>query len=107
GNNPSTLETNVFNLHVTGEAFMTFDQAYNLTADASIRVEISTNGGASYESVPLYEIIGPAKSSIIDGFSGSTHSSNKIRIDLGNYLGRDNLRIRFHFLGTQDGDVWA
>src|SRR5690606_7349173 len=87
GNNPSTLESNIFNIAGMDEAIMTFDQAYNITPGASIRVEISTNGGTTYEAQALYELSGPAKSSVLDGFGASTHPSNKIQIDLGNYMG--------------------
>ncbi|CAM4160613.1 T9SS type A sorting domain-containing protein [Gillisia limnaea] len=107
GNNKTTLETSVFAIDGIDQAILTFDQAYNLTAGASIRIEISTNGGASYESVPLYEVTGPAASGNIGNFGGSTADVNNIRIDLGNYIGNENVRIRFHFLGARDGDIWA
>src|SRR5690606_13615413 len=55
GDNDSYMETPVFGLNGLDEAILTFDQAYNLTKGARIRVEISTNGGASYDTIPLFE----------------------------------------------------
>lgn len=111
GDNPSTLETPVFALNGLDEAILTFDQAYNLTAGATIQVEISTDGGATYSSQPLLLFrSGPASSGNYDRFNEGTpetRPNNKIEIDLGNYIGRSNLRIRFKFDGVRDGDIWA
>ena len=109
GNNPSTLETPVFSITAMDQAILQFDQAYNLTAGATISVEISTNGGASYETV-LLSVTGPATSGNYTSFATGTPQSrplNKMEIDLGNYLGMGNLRIRFNFAGKRDGDVWT
>ncbi|MFV8226812.1 T9SS type A sorting domain-containing protein [Christiangramia aquimixticola] len=108
GNNPSTLETPIFALSGLDQAVMTFDQAFNLTGGASIIIEISTNSGVSYSSEPLlYSKTGPLSSGNYDRFSEGTLTINKMTIDLGNYVGRDNLRIRFRFEGIRDGDIWA
>ena len=107
GNNPSTIETPVFNTYAMESGFITFDQAYNLTAGSSIRVEISTDGGLTYQSKALYEIIGNAASGKINSFGTSSDPKNKISLDLTEYLGQGNIRIRFHFIGKLDGDVWA
>jgi hypothetical protein len=114
GNRTSTMETPVFALTGLDEAILTFDQAYNLTAGAKISVEISTNGGSTYTNV-LFSITGDG--TINTGSSGNYTSfgdgnptsrpKNKMVIDLGNYLGQPNLRIRFNFQGKIDGDVWA
>jgi len=114
GNRTSTMETPVFALTGLDEAILTFDQAYNLTAGAKISVEISTNGGSTYTNV-LFSITGDG--TINTGSSGNYTSfgdgnpisrpKNKMVIDLGNYLGPPNLRIRFNFQGKIDGDVWA
>ncbi|MCM4154808.1 T9SS type A sorting domain-containing protein [Gramella sp. AN32] len=108
GNNTSTLETAVFSLTGIDEAILTFDQAFNLTAGAKIQVEISTNGGSSYSTEPiLYSITGPASSGNYDHFGDGTPGVNQMTIDLGNYMGRSNLRIRFNYTGARDGDVWT
>lgn len=108
GNHPSTMETPVFSLTGLDEAVLTFDQAYNLTTGASIAVELSTNGGGSYTT--LYTRTGPLSSSHYADFGdgdSDTRPENKLAIDLGDYIGYPNLRIRFHFMGVRDGDVWA
>ncbi|WP_034919106.1 LamG-like jellyroll fold domain-containing protein [Gillisia sp. CAL575] len=108
GNNPSTFETPVFALSGLDEAILTFDQAFNLTSGATIKIEISTNGGASYTSEPiLYTKTGPLSSGNYDRFGEGTPGVNQMSIDLGNYLGRGNLRIRFKYEGKRDGDIWA
>ncbi|MEO2128045.1 MAG: hypothetical protein ABGW91_07770 [Christiangramia sp.] len=109
GNNDSNMETPVFSLGSLDEAILTFDQAYNLTEGAKIYVEISTNGGSTYNTV-LFEMTGTATSGNYNNFGDGTPQSrplNKMVIDLGDYLGQSNLRIRFRFDGTIDGDVWA
>lgn len=114
GSNPSTMETSVFNLFATDNPVLTFDQAYNLTPDSAIYVEISTDGGATYQPVPLFELIATNST---DGTSGNyasfgdgnttTRPKNKMELDLTAYAGLDNLRIMFRYEGTRPGDVWA
>lgn len=108
GNHPSTMETPVFSLTGMDEAILTFDQAYNLTTGASIAVELSTDGGGTYTT--LYTRTGPLSSGNYADFGDGDSDSrpeNKLAIDLGDYMGYTNLRIRFHFMGVRDGDVWA
>ena len=115
GANPSTLETPVFNTYAMQTGILTFDQAYNLTPGASIRVEISTDGGQNYQSTPLYEITTGTsdpglQSGNFNSFGTGTPSSrpkNKIVLDISDYLGQGNLRIRFHYIGKRTGDIWA
>ena len=110
-NNSATLETPVFGIDGLDQAILTFDQMYNLTPGASIKVEISTDGGNSYNTT-LYEVITDPnsstglKSGFFDGFA-SGDDKNQIEVDLGNYMGYTNLRIRFNYVGARIGDVWA
>ncbi|WP_026837759.1 T9SS type A sorting domain-containing protein [Gillisia sp. JM1] len=114
GNNDSFMETPPFSMGSLDEAILTFDQAYNLTAGATIIVEISTNGGSTYEKV-LFSVTGDGTTKV--GSSGNytsfgdgtplTRPKNKMVIDLGDYLGQTNLRVRFNYNGAIDGDVWA
>ncbi|WP_026914357.1 LamG-like jellyroll fold domain-containing protein [Christiangramia portivictoriae] len=114
GPNDSYMETPIFSLSGMDEAIFTWDQGYNLTAGATITVEISTNGGSSYETV-LYThtgdgtVAGGSSGNYIDfgGGTPSTRPKNKMVVDLGDYLGQSNLRIRFNYDGRKDGDVWA
>lgn len=114
GNNDSYMETPVFSLSGMDEAVFTWDQGYNLTEGATIKVEISTDGGTSYETV-LYTHTGDGtieggSSGNYKDFGGGTREQrrkNKMLVDLGDYLGQSNLRIRFNYNGAKDGDVWA
>ncbi|MDR5589565.1 T9SS type A sorting domain-containing protein [Christiangramia sp. SM2212] len=109
GDNDSYMETAVFSLSGLDEAILTFDQAYNLTEGARIIVEISSDGGATYNTV-LQDITGTATSGNYDNFGDFTPEErplNKMVFDLGDFLGLPNLRVRFHFDGMIDGDVWA
>src|SRR5690606_30833136 len=69
GNRTSTLETPIFNIDGIDQAILIFDQAFNLTPGASIRVEISTNGGNTYLPEALYERTGPLRSGNFGDFS--------------------------------------
>ncbi|RKS43448.1 putative secreted protein (Por secretion system target) [Gillisia mitskevichiae] len=106
GNNSTTMETPVFALSGLDQGILTFDQAYNLTPGATIKVQISTDGGNTYNAV-LFQKVGVSGSGNYDRFSQGTVGINKMALDLGQYLGQNNLRIRFSFDGTRDGDVWA
>lgn len=104
GNNPSTLETPVFDLYTMDDPTLTFDQAYNLTPGDVIRVEISRDGGQTYDSPPLMEIIGPALSGNYDHFGDDgLGEPNNMSIDLSDYAGLSNLRVRWLYDGTTGG----
>ena len=109
GDNGSLMETPVFSLEGLDEAVLTFDQAYNLTIGDTIWVELSINGGASYETV-LFEMGGPKSSGFYDTFGDGTPETrpkNKMVFDLGAYMGYPNLRVRFNYQGNREGAVWA
>ena len=111
GNNPSTLETPVFNLYATDNPVLTFDQAYNLTYGDTIRVEISLDGGNTYTEVPLMEIGGPPNPGDPPVTSGNyakfgddgLGEPNNMSIDLSGYAGLGNLRVRWLYDGTSGG----
>ncbi len=113
-NNSATLETPVFAIGGLDQAILTWDQMYNLTPGASIKVEISTDGGNTYNDV-LYSVSTQpeptnttgVQSGNFDGFANGTIDINKIKVDLGYYMGQQNLRIRFSYVGLRLGDVWA
>ncbi|MFD1095119.1 Ig-like domain-containing protein [Salegentibacter chungangensis] len=112
-NNSATMETPVFGISATDPGILTFDQAYNLTPGASISVEISTDGGNTYTTLyyktPTETDQGITSDHLADFGLGTidTRPENKIQIDLGDYVGFNNLRIRFSYVGTRIGDVWA
>ncbi|MCY2688399.1 Ig-like domain-containing protein [Salinimicrobium sp. TH3] len=100
----SNMDTPPFNLLATDEAVLTFDQAYNLTTDASIRVVLLKNGSEYKE---LYKVVGPAKSGAQDHFGYGEKQVNQMTFDLGSYIGESNLRVRFEYRGVRLGDIWA
>ncbi|WP_300437375.1 T9SS type A sorting domain-containing protein [Christiangramia sp.] len=111
GDNPSTLETPIFNLFTMDNPVLTFDQAYNLTYGDTIRVEISLDGGNTYNEEPLMEIGGPANPGDAPNVSGNYANfgddglgePNNMELDLSNYAGLSNLRIRWLYDGSSGG----
>ena len=99
--NPTILESPVFSLIGVTSNLFSFSQAYNLTSGAVAKIEISTNGGSSYTTLETYT--GPAT---FGNMSGSTNNVKNYNIDLTNYLGMSNLRIRFKFQGNATS-AWA
>ena len=100
----SNMDTPPFNLLSTDEAVLTFDQAFNLTTDATIRVVLLKNG---VEYKELYKVTGSASSGFYDQFGYGTPDVNQMSIDLGSYIGESNLRVRFEYRGVRLGDIWA
>ncbi|MFH4964401.1 LamG-like jellyroll fold domain-containing protein, partial [Gaetbulibacter sp. M235] len=110
----STLETPIFSLYGLTEATLMFDTAYYLEAGAYIKVEFSVDGGNTYDTVldpgintfdgQPHNFTGPSTS------GAGTHMANfvPISIDLQNYVGLSNLRVRFTFEGGgSTGSSWA
>jgi hypothetical protein len=97
------LESPVFSLIGVTSNLFTFSQAYNLEAGAVAKIEISTNGGSSYTTLPSQTFTGTATFGTI---SGSSNTVKSYSIDLTNYLGMSNLRIRFNYTGTSKS-AWA
>jgi hypothetical protein len=95
------LESPIFSLIGVTSTVFSFSQAYNLTNGAVAKVEISTNGGTSYTALDTYT--GPA---IFGNISGSNNTVKNYSIDLSNYLGISNLRIRFNYQGNSLS-AWA
>uniref|UniRef100_UPI0012FD3385 LamG-like jellyroll fold domain-containing protein n=1 Tax=Confluentibacter citreus TaxID=2007307 RepID=UPI0012FD3385 len=117
GNTWSSLETPIFSTYGLTDATLTFDTAYFLQASAEIKIEISTDGGNTYD--PLVNPLDPGINTfngLPHDFSGpstsgaGTHMENfvPIEIDLQNYIGLNNIRIRFYFeAGSSIGSSWA
>jgi hypothetical protein len=95
GANNSTLETPIFSLVGMTSASLDWFQAYVLEAGASIKIEISTDGGATYQNTALTgSVTGAATYGVPNkGFKNTS-------LDLSNYLGLSNLRVRFSYNGT-------
>lgn len=94
GPNTSSLETPIFNLVGLTSATIDWWEAYILEAGASIKTEISTDGGNTYGTLLRPTINGATT-------YGSPTNFAKTSIDLSAYIGLSNLRIRFTWTGTQ------
>lgn len=91
----STLETPLFSIFGDPPATLYWRDAYNLVNGAYARIEISTNGGASYTTLAQFT-----------GSTGNYQNFRQEQIDLTPYLGQTNLRIRFTYSGTASSS-WA
>lgn len=84
------LYTNILDLSGYGRAELTFQYHFNATfGHAAGGVQVSPDGGATWDA----EIVVPA--------GGSWQSYT---LDLSDYVGNDNVQIRFH---SDDGGFWA
>ncbi|WP_207764281.1 immunoglobulin-like domain-containing protein [Hanstruepera neustonica] len=115
----STLETPIFNTLGLTNATLEFDQAYYLEAGAWCKIELSVDGGATYnielDPGPTYNYTGPSDSGFlasVPGFTGQCRNTlgtlvNKhVSIDLQSYIGMTGLRIKFTYSGTNNS-AWA
>jgi hypothetical protein len=94
----TTLETPVFSL--VGMVSPTFDfyQAYHLLPGTKARIEISTDGGAHYTGILAdYQ---PGDLGVTN--AGFVHSF----VPLTNYIGLDNLKVKFTYSSTGNSS-WA
>jgi hypothetical protein len=96
----STLETPVFSLIGQTQASLDFFQAYIINAGSSAKIEISTNGGATYTNV-LAQYSGSL------GISGANANMQPASISLSNYIGLSNLRIKFTYTGADINSAWV
>ncbi|MFG6687678.1 LamG-like jellyroll fold domain-containing protein [Mariniflexile sp. HNIBRBA6329] len=102
------LETPIFNTYGLTAFEFQMDQAWNLFAGDQILIELSLDGGTTY-SVTLQDITGPNSSGNHDHF-GDNHfvfTEDVYGNSLISYLGQDDLRIRFTYLGTNPTSSWA
>ena len=103
GDYDSYIETPIFNTFGLSSAELTFNHSYKLLAGADAYVQISTDGGATYTDLAHYQ--GPDEIFPHNNFTTSP-SASVISIDLNNYIGQANLRIRFYYQGNT-GSSWA
>jgi hypothetical protein len=88
-----TLETPIFTLVGLQTASITWWEAYILQAGAYIRMEISTDGGNTYNSLLRPDITGPVSYASPTNFQQTS-------VDLSAYAGLSNLRVRFTYYST-------
>ncbi len=95
----TTLETPRFNTFGLTTASLDFDMAYNLEVGDYAKVELSLDGGVTYNIV-LFSITGKTDSGIFNPLQPNSFS-------LDNYIGQADLRVKFTFKGTTDNSSWA
>ncbi|GIZ10241.1 HYR domain-containing protein [Flavobacterium sp. UMI-01] len=119
--NPTTLETPIFSLVGLSTATVEFDQAYNLHAGDIAKLELSLDGGVTY-TVVLQDLIGTSpkanswapvpypyqlpkpNNSTTTYFNFQNDNSS---FDISDYIGNDNVRVKWTFFGTTDESAWA
>jgi hypothetical protein len=89
-----------FNTIGLSSATFNFQQAFNLGPGAVITVEISTDSGLTWHTEPLMKYTGPLN------LGNPNQGWVTTSIDLSNYLGLENLKIRWNYQGTA-GSNWA
>ena len=93
----TTLETPVFSL--VGMVSPTFDfyQAYNLKDGTIAKIEISTDGGAHYTGIlaQYFGTFGVPNDGLVHSF-----------VPLTNYIGLDNVKVKFTYSSTGNS-TWA
>ena len=94
----TTMETPIFNLFGLPSAELTFKQAYNLLPGTTAKIELSTDGGNTYNIV-LATYTGTLT-------AGMPNVINPMSIDMSAYLNMSNLRIRFNYASTT-ASGWA
>jgi hypothetical protein len=95
----TTMETPVFSTIGMTTAALEFYQALVFAAGASGKIEISTDGGQNYNRT-LIEYTGPRTIGV------PASSWAPLSIDLSDFIGLSNLRIRFTYTGA-DQSNWA
>ncbi|WPR71173.1 T9SS type A sorting domain-containing protein [Flavobacterium sp. NG2] len=95
----TTLETPRFNTYGLTTSVLEVDMAWNLELNDYAKIELSLNGGVSYNIV-LFSKVGKTASTIFNPLQ-------KFSFDLSDYVGQQDLRVRFTFKGTTVNSAWA
>ncbi len=111
GRNYSILETPIFNTLRLTSATVTFDEAFIVGANTSMKIELSLDGGNTYTVTLRDEPYGVGADGIARSNNYSDFSGSNQIVDLSNYIGMPNLKIRFVFdAGNEAVDykgIWA
>jgi len=102
------LETPIFNTYALTAFEFQMDQAWFLLAGDYILIELSLDGGLTY-NVVLQNITGPSSSGNHGNFNVN-HFIFTEDVDgnsLESFLGQDNLRIRLTYHGEHTNSAWA
>jgi hypothetical protein len=95
----TTMETPIFSTIGMTSAMLQFYQALVFANGASGKIEISTNGGITYNKT-LIQYNSPLNIGV------PANSWNLLKLDLSDYIGLSNLRIRFTYTGANNSN-WA
>ncbi|TXG34492.1 HYR domain-containing protein, partial [Seonamhaeicola maritimus] len=110
--NASTLETPIMSLLGLESPTFSFTQAWNLFPGDTALLEISLDGGLTYEPLPLQDLTDPIVPWDWASYPPST-SDNYIfdqsiaTFDLSAYSSYDQVRIKWTFFGTSPFSAWA
>lgn len=111
GQNYSTMETPIFNTLGLSTASMSFDEAFIIGANTTIKIEISVDGGKTYTGLLRNGTYGIDSDGVARTNNYSDFSNSNQTIDLTNYVGQNNLRVRFTFDGRNESasqrSIWA
>ena len=119
GANPTIFESPIIDLSDALSAYLKFDQAYRFSNGDTAKIEISIDGGTSYQSLEILHLPGDGDQNWHDdnidnpdkrGTSTETEyyfNTDDTSINLENYLGEERVRIRWVFEGTSDESVWV
>ena len=103
----SVLETPIFNTYGLTVFEFRLDQAYRLYTGDRILIELSVDGGATY-NVTLQDISGPIQYVLNPfGNDNTVFTEDIYGNSLNNYVGQPELRVRLTFIGTQAESAWA
>ncbi|MFV8342252.1 PKD-like domain-containing protein, partial [Flavobacterium sp. XS2P39] len=125
GVGPTTLETPLFSLVGLQTAAVEFDQAYNLHAGDTAKLELlifAADGTTLENTIVLQNLIGTSpqanswapvpypyqapkpNNSTTTYFDFNTDNSS---FDISDYIGNSNVRVKWTFFGTTDESTWA
>ena len=109
GQNLSTLETPVFNTFGLSTASLKFDEAFIMGPNTSMKIELSVDGGNSYTVILRDQAYGLSPDGVYRTNNYADFSGSNQSIDLSNYVGQANLKVRFTFDGRNDPErsIWA
>ncbi|WP_218098967.1 LamG-like jellyroll fold domain-containing protein [Salegentibacter salarius] len=117
GEDPSTLESPILDFSNALAASLDFDQAFYFANNDFALIEISTNGGNTYSTLRVMHSPGSGvkkwfTAGTAESYAGSNatnynFSTDNTSIPLDEYIGENNVRIRWTFRGTSDKSIWA
>ncbi|MEQ3796454.1 HYR domain-containing protein [Flavobacteriaceae bacterium MJ-SS4] len=108
---PTTLETPILSLIGLDSPEFSFAHAWNLISGDIAKLELSTDGGLTY-NITLLDLMNPLNAWDWMAYPPSTDSyyefeNSVFTLDLSPYAGLDQIRIKWTFYGTSDESAWS